>query len=189
MMKIVEWPDDALKQVCRDCKPGDKSLRRISRQMAQLMYKTNGVGIASPQVGLDIRLIVVDCEDEYYGQEPLVMVNPVIVERKGDLVESSEGCLSLPGISVVVERSPYVRVRYYDLDGELWEIEDDGHLLAMCLQHEIDHLDGKTIIEAATPERRVQAVADLAAARAAGARPGEVGVPESGQQEAAEKER
>ena len=90
MMKIVEWPDDALKQVCHDCKVGDKSLKRISKQMAQLMYKSNGVGIASPQVGLDIRLIVVDCEgEEYYGKDPLVMVNPVIVERKGDLVESS----------------------------------------------------------------------------------------------------
>lgn len=176
MMKIVEWPDDALKQVCKDCTPGDASLKRIAKQMAQLMYKTNGVGIASSQVGLDLRLIVVDCEgEEYYGKDPLVLVNPVIVERKGDVVESSEGCLSLPGITVVVERFPYVRVRYYDLEGELWEIEGE-HLLAMCLQHEIDHLDGKTLIEAATPERRLQAVADLSAARAAGARPGEVSV-------------
>ncbi len=183
MMKIVEWPDDALKQVCHDCKVGDKSLKRISKQMAQLMYKSNGVGIASPQVGLDIRLIVVDCEgEEYYGKDPLVMVNPVIVERKGDLVESSEGCLSLPGISVVIERSPWVRVRYYDLDGELWEIEGEG-LLGVCLQHEIDHLDGKTLIEAATPERRLQAVADLAAAREAGARPGEVGISHEGGRE------
>lgn len=110
------------------------------------------------------------------------MVNPVIVERKGDLVESSEGCLSLPGISVVIERSPWVRVRYYDLDGELWEIEGEG-LLGVCLQHEIDHLDGKTLIEAATPERRLQAVADLAAAREAGARPGEVGISHEGDRE------
>lgn len=180
MLSIVEWPDNALKQVCRDCKVGDKSLKRISKQMAQLMYKTNGVGIASPQVGLDIRLIVVDCEDEYYGKDPLVMVNPVIVERKGELVESSEGCLSLPGITVTVERSPWVRVRYYDLEGQLWEIEGE-ELLAMCLQHEIDHLDGKTLIEAATPERRLQAVADLSAARAAGARPGEVSTSNAGE--------
>jgi peptide deformylase len=176
MLKIVEWPNSALKNVCHDCTVGDKSLKRLSKQMAQLMYKSNGVGIASPQVGLDIRLIVVDCEDEpYYGKDPLVLVNPVIVEKKGDLIESSEGCLSLPGISVTVERSPYVRVRYYDLEGEFWEIEAEG-LLGVCLQHEIDHLDGKTLIEAATPERRLQAVTDLSAARAAGARPGEVGV-------------
>lgn len=176
-MKIVEWPDAALKQICHDCKLGDKSLKRIAKQMAQLMYKTHGVGIASPQVGLDIRLIVIDCEDEeYYGKDPLVLVNPVIVERKGSAIESSEGCLSLPGISVVVERSPYVRVRYYDLEGELWELEGEG-LLSMCLQHEIDHLDGKTLIEKATPERRLQAVADLSAARKAGARPGEVNTP------------
>ncbi len=177
-MKILEWPDDALKVVCHDCKPGDKSLKRISRQMAALMYESNGVGLAAPQVGLDIRLIVIDCEDEYYGQDPLVLVNPVIVERRGEDVESSEGCLSLPGISVTVDRSPYVRVRYYDLEGELWELEGEG-LLAMCLQHEIDHLDGKTIVEVTSPDRRVQAVADLAAARAAGAKPGDVGIKEN----------
>lgn len=175
MYKIVEWPDDALKVVCKDCKPGDKSLKRIAKQMATLMYKTNGVGIAAPQVGLDMRLIVVDCEDEYYGEDPLVLVNPVIVERRGELIESPEGCLSLPGITVTVQRSPYVRVRYYDLDGELWELEgEEGTLLAVCLQHEIDHLDGKTLIESADPDRRLQAVADLANARARGAKPGEV---------------
>ena len=99
--------------------------QRIAKQMATLMYKTNGVGIAAPQVGLDMRLIVVDCEDEYYGEDPLVLVNPVIVERRGELIESPEGCLSLPGITVSVQRSPYVRVRYYDLDGELWELEGE----------------------------------------------------------------
>ena len=178
MLKMVLWPDPVLKQVSEPCVVGDKSLKRLSKQMAQLMYKTNGCGIAAPQVGLNKRMIVIDCEGEdYYGKDPLVLVNPVIVETQGEPEDGGEGCLSLPGITVEISRAPWVRVQYYDLDGELWEIAGDG-LLGRCLQHEIDHLDGKTIMESATPDRRIQAIMDLEAARAAGAKPGDVDIAE-----------
>ena len=88
-----------------------------------------------------MRLVVIDCDTESDKQDPLVLVNPVLMETKGDPVTENEGCLSCPGISVPITRPPWARVRYFDLEGEEWEIEGDG-LLGRCLQHEIDHLDG-----------------------------------------------
>ena len=98
-----------------------------------------------------------------------------IVARAGDPVAEDEGCLSIPGISVPIARPPFARCRYYDLDGQLWEIEGDG-LLGRCLQHETDHLDGVTMFERAEPMARLKALEDYERALAAGARPGEISV-------------
>lgn len=103
------------------------------------------------------------------------MLNPVIVAREGEPVAEDEGCLSIPGISVPIARPPFARCRYYDLDGQLWEIEGDG-LLGRCLQHETDHLDGVTMFERAEPMARLKALEDYERALAAGARPGETSV-------------
>ncbi len=172
MLSIVQSPDPVLNTVCEPCEIGDKSLKRLARQMVQAMYKNSGVGLAAPQVGVSKRLIVVDC-DESEEPNPLIMVNPQLMETKGDPIEDEEGCLSCPGISVPISRPPWARVRYYDLDGELWEVEGDG-LLGRCLQHEIDHLDGITMFERCAPEHRIKALADYEKALAAGARPGEI---------------
>lgn len=175
MIKIVQSPDPLLNQVCEPCEVGDKALRKLARQMARAMYKNSGCGLAAPQVGVAKRLVVVDCDTESEEEDPIVLVNPVLVETKGDPVTEGEGCLSCPGITVPVSRPPWARVRYFDLDGEEWEIEGDG-LLGRCLQHELDHLDGKTLFESCDPLARIQALRDYEAARAAGAKPGDVSV-------------
>ena len=153
MLKIIESPDPILNQVCEPCIPGDKSLKKLAKQMEKAMYANDGVGIAAPQVGVLKRIIVIDVSPEDV-RDPLVLVNPEILELSGDPEIEDEGCLSCPGISVPIERQPWARVGFYDLDGERWEVEGDG-LLARCLQHEIDHLYGHLFIEKATDLRKV----------------------------------
>ena len=163
MLSIVQSPDPLLNTVCEPCDFNDKSLKRLAKQMAHVMYKNAGCGLAAPQVGVLKRLV------------PIVVLNPVIVAREGEPVAEDEGCLSIPGISVPIARPPFARCRYYDLDGQLWEIEGDG-LLGRCLQHETDHLDGVTMFERAEPMARLKALEDYERALAAGARPGETSV-------------
>ena len=124
---------------------------------------------AAPQVGVLRRAVVIDV-----GEGKHELVNPVIVEQSGDQC-GGEGCLSIPGISVPIARPPFARCRYYDLDGQLWEIEGDG-LLGRCLQHETDHLDGVTMFERCEPTARLKALQEYEVALAAGARPGETSV-------------
>lgn len=176
MIKIVLSPDPLLNQVCEPCDPlKDKSLKRLSKQMANMMYKNNGVGLAAPQVGVLKRMVVVDCDWDEDQRDPIVLINPEIVERKGEPVTDGEGCLSIPGITIPITRSPWVRVRYLDLNGEMWEIESDG-LLGRCLQHEIDHLDGKTLFESCAPADRIAAVTEYEKALAAGAKSGDTAI-------------
>lgn len=178
MAKIVTFPDERLHVVCKDCEVGDRSLVRLAKTMAKEMYANSGVGIAAPQIGSDLRIIVVDCDydiEDKSTRDPLVLVNPEIIETSGEPVEDTEGCLSCPGISVPITRKPNVTVRFFDLEGAEWEIEGDA-LLGRCLQHEIDHLNGITLFEACAPEDRLKAIADYDAARKAGARPGDTEV-------------
>lgn len=178
MMKIVESPNPILTTTCEECTPGDKSLIRIAKQMAKLMYGNNGCGIAAPQVGLSSRMIVIDVDfdgEDPSTKNPIFLVNPVIEELAGDPVVDMEACLSCPGISVPVKRQPWARVSYYDLDGEQWEIEGD-ELLGRCLQHEIDHLNGKTLFESCEPEMRIKALQAYDQARKMGAKPGDTSI-------------
>lgn len=175
MLKIVEVPNPILNSVCEPCEVGDKSLLKIAKQMARLMYSNNGCGIAAPQVGIGKRLVVIDVDwdgEDPSTQNPIFLVNPEIVELDGDPVQDNEACLSCPGISVPVSRKPWAKVSYFDLDGEEWEIEGDG-LLGRCLQHELDHLDGKTLFESCSPELKLKALQVYDRAKAAGAKPGE----------------
>ncbi|MBE6464717.1 MAG: peptide deformylase [Eggerthellaceae bacterium] len=175
MLKIVTAPDPLLREVCEPCVVGDRDLKRLAKQMGKVMYKNNGCGLAAPQVGVLKRLIVVDCEEERDPKNLIVLVNPVLMDSWGDPEEAGEGCLSCPGITVPITRKPWVRVRYFDLDGEEWEIESDG-LLGRCLQHEIDHLDGKTLFETCSADVKLSALSAYEKAKAAGAKPGDVGV-------------
>lgn len=178
MMKIIESPDPILASVCEECTPGDKSLIRIAKQMAKLMYSNNGCGIAAPQVGLNSRMVVIDVDwdgEDTSTKNPIFLVNPVIEELAGDPVIDAEACLSCPGISVPVKRHPFARVSYFDLDGEQWEIEGDG-LLGRCLQHEIDHLDGRTLFESCIPEVKLKALQAYYQARKMGAKPGDTSI-------------
>ena len=172
MLKIIESPDPILNQKCEECDLSDESLGKLAQEMAEAMYENDGVGIAAPQVGVLKRLIVVDCnpDDE---RDPLVLVNPKLMDTWGTSETEEEGCLSCPGISIPISRKAWARVRYYDLEGVQWEIESDG-LLGRCLQHEIDHLNGITLFESASPRERIKALKAYEEARRAGAKPGEV---------------
>lgn len=179
MTTIVQSPDPILNTVCDPCEVGDKGLKKLAKEMAKAMYANDGCGLAAPQIGVTKRIIVVDCDADSKKKDPLVLVNPVLVETKGEPVVGGEGCLSCPGITVSIARSPWARVRYFDLKGEEWEIEGDG-LLGRCLQHEIDHLNGITMFERADPVARIQALRDYERACAAGARPGDTALDEQG---------
>lgn len=175
-LKVVTYPDNTLRQQCEPCEfPLDKSLHKLVQKMAKTMYKNNGCGIAAPQVGVTKRLVVIDCDQEDGKQNPIVLVNPEIIETRGKTVEEEEGCLSCPGISVPIRRKEYAVCRYFDLDGNECIIEGD-ELLGRCLQHETDHLNGKTLFESCDLGARIQALADYEEAKAAGARPGDTAI-------------
>ena len=175
MLKIITSPDPLLNQVFETCDLSDKGLKKLAKQMEKAMYANDGVGIAAPQVGVLKRLIVIDVSPEDV-RDPLVLVNPEILELDGELVTEDEGCLSCPGVSVPIERREWAKVKFFDLKGEEWEIEGDG-ILGRCLQHEIDHLNGITLFESAKPRDRIKALKEYEEARRAGAKPGETSVP------------
>ena len=177
MAEIVVFPDEKLHAKCVDCDVNDKSLVKLSTTMAKLMYDNHGVGIASPQIGENKRIIVVDCDydvDKKDTRDPLILVNPEIIEASGEMTEDTEGCLSCPGISVPVKRHANIKVRFFDLNADEWELTADG-LLSRCLQHEIDHLNGITLFEACDPQTRLKALEDYEIAKLNGAKPGDTG--------------
>lgn len=142
ILEIKTAGDPVLKEVCADVKKIDKRVKRLLDDMAETMYSTEGVGIAAPQVGISIRAIVVDVEHKRYD-----MLNPVITYREGSVIDS-EGCLSCPNLFGDVERAEKIRVKYTTRYHKERELEAEG-LLARCIQHEIDHLDGRLFIDIA----------------------------------------
>jgi peptide deformylase len=143
LLPILRYPDSRLKTVASAVEKFDDALRRLARDMAETMYEAPGIGLAATQVNVHKRLIVIDASET--RDQLLVLVNPQLVESDGVQV-CEEGCLSVPGIYDKVERAEHVVVRYLDLDGQTQTIAADG-LLAVCLQHEIDHLDGRVFVE------------------------------------------
>lgn len=121
-----------------------KDLPKILKDMFATMYSVNGVGLAAPQIGLNIRLSVIDVKPDNKRQ-PLVLINPEIVSTSGTIKEE-EGCLSLPGLYAHIKRYSHARIRALDAHGQPYELSGDG-LLARAFQHEIDHLDGKLFID------------------------------------------
>ena len=142
ILEIKKMGDPVLKQICTPVDRVTKKVKILLDDMAETMYKHEGVGIAAPQVGIPIRAIVVDV-----GNKRFDIINPVITERVGTIVDS-EGCLSFPGVYGEVERAEKVRVEYMNRYGKKKFIEAEG-LLARCLQHEVDHLDVHLFIEVA----------------------------------------
>ncbi|HET7321669.1 MAG TPA: peptide deformylase [Longimicrobiaceae bacterium] len=129
----------------------DDELRELVKDMFATMYDAEGIGLAGPQIGIPRRVIVVDVREE--GQAPFALVNPRILERGGEAEREEEGCLSIPGISGLVERPDRVVVEALNEHGEPVRLEADG-LLGRCLQHEIDHLDGVLFIDYLSPLKR-----------------------------------
>ena len=143
LLPILRFPDPRLKKVAEPVQIVDDSINRLARDMAETMYEAPGIGLAATQVDVHKRIIVIDISET--RDELLVLINPELVASEGKQV-CEEGCLSVPGIYDKVERAENVVVRYLDLAGVKKTIDADG-LLAVCLQHEIDHLDGKVFVE------------------------------------------
>ncbi len=143
LLKIVHYPDPRLHKVALPVATVDDEIRKLVADMAETMYAAPGIGLAATQVDRPLRLIVVDISEA--KDDLKVFINPVILDASG-LSEHEEGCLSVPGIYDLVSRPERVRVRALDQNGAPLELETDG-LLAVCLQHEIDHLDGKVFVE------------------------------------------
>ena len=144
MREIVIYPDPVLRKKAREVKRIDDRVARLAAEMAETMYAAPGIGLAAPQVGVSERVILVDVTGPE-RKELITLVNPVIVEKEGTVI-FEEGCLSLPEVREKVERAARVLVRGYDLDEREREIEAEG-LLAIALQHEIDHLNGVLFID------------------------------------------
>lgn len=172
-MDVLSHPNAALKALAAQVDPlTETDLPDLCRKMAQVMYSAPGIGLAAPQIGILKRVIVYDIDDD---GRPIALCNPAIVEFGEELEVDEEGCLSLPGISVEVERSMTCVCEALSLSGRPVRIEAEG-LHARLLQHEVDHLDGILIIDRATPEERKAALVRYREALAAGATPGQTSI-------------
>jgi peptide deformylase len=146
LMPIIVAPDPRLKRKSKPVAKVDERVRRLMADMLKTMYDSNGIGLSAPQVGVLERVVVVDCAREGEKPQPVKLANPEVVWESDETVMCSEGCLSLPEQYADVERPVAVRVRYLDEQNEIRELEAKG-LLATCIQHEIDHLDGVLFVD------------------------------------------
>ena len=144
LLPVLRYPDPRLHKVAKPVNRVDDEIRRLVRDMAETMYAAPGIGLAATQVDVHKQVIVIDTSDT--RDELLVLINPEIVWRSETQRECEEGCLSLPGVYETVKRAEKVRVRALNADGDPFERDAEG-LLAVCIQHEIDHLRGKVFVE------------------------------------------
>jgi len=143
ILDILHFPDARLRNVAKPVAQVDDSVRKLIDDMLETMYEAPGIGLAAIQVNEPRRVIVVDISEE--RNAPLALVNPEILEKHGE-EQMEEGCLSVPGVYEPVQRAERIRVRALDREGKPFELDLDG-LLAVCIQHEIDHLDGKLFVD------------------------------------------
>ena len=170
-LPILIHPDPRLRRKARAVMPEDASaVRALAPRMLATMYAAPGIGLAAPQVGSDLRLVVLDIGPKE-KPEPMVLVNPEILAASAETALREEGCLSLPGIYAEVERPARVKVRWLDLEGARREIEAEG-LLGVCLQHEIDHLDGVLFVDRISTLKRNMLLRRLAKEQRENARAG-----------------
>jgi len=185
-MQIITVPNPALRLKAEEVSPDEmKKIKSVAKQMAKLMYKSEGCGLAAPQVGLSKRLVVLDvgqAEEDENGEEPpknpVFYVNPQVRRLWGEKTVGDEGCLSIPGITIPVERYNNIIVDALDSDGRPFTTEAEG-FHARALQHELDHLEGMTMFEHLDPIERITYFQDYEAAVAAGAKPGDTGRSQS----------
>lgn len=149
-LKILEFPDPRLRKKAVPVSAVDDALRHLIDDMFETMYDAPGIGLAATQVDVHRRLLVADVSAE--KDDPYVLINPEIVAKEGVEV-SEEGCLSVPGYYEEVERAEHIRVKYLDRNGDAIEADFDG-LLAVCVQHEIDHLDGRLFVDYLSEAKR-----------------------------------
>lgn len=150
ILKILEFPDPRLRTKAAPIAVVDDGLRALIADMFETMYAAPGIGLAATQVDVHRRLLVADVSSD--KSEPHALINPEILEKDGVMV-SDEGCLSVPGYYEEVERAQHIRVRYLDQQGEPQEMEAED-LLAVCIQHEMDHLEGKLFVDYLSEAKR-----------------------------------
>ena len=143
ILDILHFPDARLRNVAKPVAQVDDKVRQLIDDMFETMYQAPGIGLAAIQVDEPCRVIVIDISED--RSQPLALINPEILARDGE-EEMDEGCLSVPGVYETVQRAERVRVRAQDREGNAFEMDADG-LLAVCIQHEIDHLDGKLFVD------------------------------------------
>ena len=157
LLPILEYPDPRLKKVAAPVPAVTADIRKLVRDMAETMYAAPGVGLAATQVNVHKRVLVMDISD--HKDQLRVFINPELLSAEGE-AECEEGCLSVPGYYDKVTRAARIRVRAQDEHGETFELDTDG-LLAVCIQHEMDHLQGKVFVEYLSPLKRARLAAKL----------------------------
>jgi peptide deformylase len=143
ILSILEFPDERLRKKATEVKVFDDKLKTLVKDMLETMYSAKGVGLAATQVNVHFRVIVIDTSDD--KNQPLCLINPQLIEKDG-IKESEEGCLSVPTFYEKVNRAEHIKVRAFDTDGQVFELEAT-ELLAVCIQHEMDHLEGKLFVD------------------------------------------
>ncbi len=151
LLSILQYPDPRLHTVARPVQSVDARIRQLIADMTETMYHANGIGLAATQIDVHERVIVIDVSEQ--RDEPLVLINPEIVWSSTDREVSDEGCLSVPGIYDGVERAARVKVQALDGEGKSRTVDAEG-LLAVCIQHEMDHLLGKVFVQYLSPLKR-----------------------------------
>lgn len=160
LLEIRTYPDPVLREECAPVTSFGDGLKKLAEDMAETMYASDGIGLAAPQVGVASSFLVVDpASPDERGREVLALANPVITEAEGS-IEFEEGCLSLPELTVPTTRKARIKVTAQDLDGNGIEVTAEG-LLAIVLQHEIDHLHGRLLVDYVSPLRRASVVRKL----------------------------
>ncbi|MEM1081924.1 MAG: peptide deformylase [Pseudomonadota bacterium] len=149
-LPILQYPDPRLRRVAQAVTEVTDSIRQLADDMLDTMYAARGIGLAATQVDQHVRMLVLDVSEQQ--DQPKLFINPELLEREGQQ-QGDEGCLSIPGEYAAVERAERIRVRALDRDGTPFELEADG-LMAVCIQHEIDHLDGKLFVDYLSPMKR-----------------------------------
>ncbi len=152
LLNILVYPDPRLRQKAQPVEAVDNSVRELVNNMAETMYRAPGIGLAATQVNVTKRIVVIDHSEE--RNDLRVFINPTITAREGE-VETEEGCLSVPGIIAPVTRSEKVTVEATDIEGKNYEVKASG-IFAICIQHEIDHLDGKVFVDYLTRLKRIR---------------------------------
>jgi peptide deformylase len=151
LLPILCYPDSRLHKVARPVQTVDERVRQLVDDMIETMYDAKGVGLAATQVDVHDRVVVIDTSEE--RDDPLVLINPEIIQVSDEMIIWEEGCLSVPTIYDKVERHARIRVRALNRDGQSYEFDAD-ELLAVCVQHELDHLMGKVFVEYLSPLKR-----------------------------------
>lgn len=151
LLPILNFPDPRLRTKAKPVEVVDNQIRTLAADMLETMYAAPGIGLAASQVDRHIQLIVMDLSEE--KNQPMVFINPRITPLTEDTQPYEEGCLSVPQIFDKVERPARVKIEALDLDGKTFTLEADG-LLAVCIQHEMDHLDGKLFVDYLSPLKR-----------------------------------